>query len=306
MACKSFWRCAWLAPLVLIVGCSLSPLAKRATAFSTAAASTTKATANAYQVVEQVHYQSELATMVSNYDKDGFHPENLQPFLSDKDMQARTRILDGLTQYAEKLAYISGDQPLADVDTQAAAVGKSLRDLSHEDSLASIVKSAKITDTELNVFTTAVDALGHALVDNKRRKDLPPILKEMKEPIERICTLLQDDIGDPQHGGLRNELHDNYATLIHKQEQFLKNNPSLDAVERRNIIEQLPVLATAEKQADATLEQTKEALAQLAKTHDLLVDTAAAKDAPVFKTSLAELVQIGQQLDSFYEKLPAK
>lgn len=302
-SCHFPHRFAWLVPLVFVAGCSISPLAKRATAFSGAAASTTKATANAYQIVEQVHYDSEIATLVSNYD--GHFPmEKVQPFLSDKDVETRTQILNGLTQYAETLAYVSGDQPLADVDTQAQAVGKSLQSLSQNDTIAPLAKSAHVSGMELNAFTTALDALGRTLVEQKRRKELPSILKQMKEPIDRICKLLQDDIGDPQHSGLRNELSNNYKTLIHKQEAFIKDNPNLSPTERRAAIEELPKLAKAMNAADGTLAATQDALGQLAKTHDVLVDTASAKDAPLFKTRLAELVQTAQQLDNFYGKLP--
>ena len=121
---------AALVLLSFLSGCSLSPLAKRTADFSSAAAATSIDTASAYQIVERAHYDTEVATLVANYDTDGFHPEKIKPFLKPEDQETRTRILNGLTQYAETLAEVSGDQPLADVDKQAAVLGNSLKDLS--------------------------------------------------------------------------------------------------------------------------------------------------------------------------------
>jgi hypothetical protein len=121
---------AALGLLLFMTGCSLSPLAKRTSAFSTAAVATAKDTANAYEIVEQTHHDSEVGALVTSFDTDGFHPEKILPFMPPKDMETRTRILDGLSRYAETLAYVSGDQPLSTVDDQAKALGTSLQELS--------------------------------------------------------------------------------------------------------------------------------------------------------------------------------
>ena len=293
--------------ITVLASCAMSPLSKRTAAFSTAAAAAAQSTANAYQVVEQSYYDSQVAALVVAFDKDGFYPESIQPFMSSKDMEARTRILDGLKQYAETLAEVSGDQPLNSLDTQAAALGKSLQDLSKNGDIQPLAKSAHISESDLNVVTTAVDALGRVLIENRRRKDLPAILNQMKDPVNRICALLEADIGDPEKSGLRNELKNNYLTLIRKQEQFIHlNEGQMSAQEKRQEVERLPQLAADAKKADQALAATKAALAQLAKTHTALVESGNAKDSPGFKTLLSELVEDGQQLNQFYQKLPTK
>jgi hypothetical protein len=293
-----------LIAIASLAGCAISPLSKRTAAFSTAAVAAAQSTTNAYQVVEQSYYDSQVAALVVGFEKDGFHPENIQHFMSSKDMETRTRVLDGLKQYAETLAEVSGDQPLNVLDTQAAAFGKSLQDLSKSSDLQSLAKSAKISGADLNIATTAVDALGRMLIERSRRRDLPAILKQMKDPINQICVLLEADIGDPEKSGLRNELKNNYLTLIRKQEQYIHiNEDKLSAQEKRLEIERLPKLVEDEKNADQALAATQAALAQLAKTHTALVESGNAKDSPGFKTLLSELVENGQQLHQFYQKL---
>ena len=293
--------------LASLTGCSISPMSKRTAAFSTAAVATTQKTTKAYQVVEQSYHDSQIASLVDAYDQAGFHPEQIQPFVSAEDMKVRTRVLEGLTKYAETLAEISSDQPLKSLDVQAAAFGKSLQTLSRNDEIKPLAKSAHISDTELNAVTTAVDALGRALIENRRRKDLPEVLRQMKQPVNQICELLEKDIGDPEKSGLRNELKNNYQTLIRKQEQFIHHNErQMSAQEKRQEIQRLPQLVSEAKAADESLAATQQALAQLAKTHTALVESGNAKDSPGFRALLAELIEYGQQLADFYQKLPAK
>lgn len=293
--------------LASLTGCSISPMSKRTAAFSTAAVATTQKTTKAYQLVEQSYHDSQVAAMVDAYEQDGFHPEQIQPFISTEDMKVRTRVLEGLTKYAETLAEISGDQSLKTMDVQAAAFGKSLQTLSKNDELKPLAKSAHISATELNIATTAVDALGRALIENRRRKDLPEVLRQMKEPVNQICELLEKDIGDPEKSGLRNELKNNYQTLIRKQQQFIDHNKQqMSAQEKRQEIQRLPQLVSEAKAAEESLAATRKALAQLAKTHAALVESGNAKDSPGFRALLAELIEQGQQLADFYQKLPAK
>ena len=296
-----------LAGFASLTGCAVSPMSKRTAAFSTAAVSAAQGTTKSYQIVEQSYHDSQVAALVESYDQDGFHPEKIQPFISSEDMKVRTRVLEGLTKYAETLAEISGDQPLKTLDTQAAAFGKSLQTLSRNGEIKPLAKSAQISDTELNIVTTAVDALGRALIENRRRKDLPEVLRQMKEPVNQICALLEADIGDPEKSGLRNELKNNYQTLLRKQEQFIHHNErQMSAQEKRQEIERLPQLVREAKTADQSLATTQKALAQLAKTHAALVESGNAKDSPGFRTLLAELIEYGEQLSEFYQKLPGK
>jgi hypothetical protein len=297
---------AGLAVSLLLAGCSVSPMVKRASDFATAATAASKDATNAYQLVEQEHYNSEVARLVTNFGTAGFDLNSIQPFMQPGDMDARTKLIKGLSEYAETLAAVAGDQPLTDMDTQAEAVGKSLTELSTSSALASRVKNEKINAADVNQVTTAVDALGRALINHKRSAELPALLKEARGPIAAICTLLQADIGDPETSGLRHQLKNDYMTEIEKQEKFIKDNPTLSPTDRRAAIEALATLAKAARDGDKTLVATQKELADLAKTNAALAETDKKKDSPAFRTMLSELVSDGQQLRGFYEKLPAK
>lgn len=292
-----------LATLCLaLCGCALSPLARRTSTFATAAVAATSHSELAYQLVEQTYRDAQIARLVANYDDAGFDTAKLQLFLSPPDLKIRIDLLDGLRSYAELLAAVSGDQPLTDVDASAKSLGASLQSLSAND----LVK-ARFTSSDANLATAAIGALGRALIEHTRRRELPGILRQMQQPVETICTLLQQDIGAPAQSGLRNELHISYLDLLREQKNYIADNEGkLTPSERREEIRLLPRLATSELNADRALAATQKALAQLARTHTALAATAGQKDAPAFHLQMAQLAASAQQLQSFYTPLPSR
>jgi len=308
MAARTPGLCVVAVPLLLAVaGCALSPLAKRTSAFATAATATAKDTTAAYALVEQTHNDTELATMAANFDSDGFDPAKIQPFLPAEEMDARRKILEGLTKYAETLAYVSGDEPMTEFDTQARALGTSLTALSKSDALGTFTQRAHVSQADLNLAATAIDALGRALMERRRSRELPGILKQMQQPIEQICALLEADIGEPETSGLRNQLRNDYATERRKQIKFIRDNErTMSASEKRAEIEALPKLEAAAAAGDKTLAATQAALKQMAATHTALAASAGAKESPAFHIMLAELTHDGEQLHGFYAQMPAR
>ncbi len=295
-------RCGTVLCLLLLVsGCSVSPLSQRATAFSTAATAATIRMQNAYQLVEQSYTEAQMASLVNTFDTRGFDPSQIQPFMPSAAMQARTQIIGGLQQYATLLAEAGGTQPATALDTQSEALGKSLEALSTSTGVANVAKNAQ---TDIGVASIAVDTLGRILIEHRTARALPSILAQMQKPVDEICQLLEDDIGTPEGGGLRNQLKIDYDNLIAEQRTYIyANEGKMTPDEKRTEIEKLPQLVTAEQQDDAILEQTQAALKSLAATDDALASTKNSKHAPAFHALLAELVAESQQIGSVYNAM---
>jgi hypothetical protein len=288
----------------MVSGCAFSPLGKRATAFSTAASATTLQVKNGYQVVEQSYYDVQVDNLVKVFDTEGFKTDNIKPFLTPDEMKARTQLLQGLQQYATLLAAVSGNDAVAALDKQSESVGKDMESLSKDSGFKSVAKNSTI---EGGVAAAAVDALGRELMARKTAKELPTILDEMQKPVDQICQLLEEDIGDPQTGGLRNQLKNDYDQLIADQRAFIyANEKAMSPDEKRQAIAILPQLWIAEKQNDAALAQTQEALKKLATTHDALVDTKKSKDAAAFESLVSQLAVQGSQLSDVYSAATKK
>lgn len=289
--------------LPIFAGCTISPLSQRATTFSTAACAAILQVRNGYQVVEQSYYDAQAAHLVTTFDKQGFDPSQIQPFMRPADMKVRNQLLAGLQQYATLLAEVSGNDPIDELDKQSQTLGAQLHALSTDANLTALTKN---TSMDAGLVATAVDALGRALIERKRAKELPSVLEKMQKPIDQICQLLEEDIGNPEKSGLRNQLSNDYDELVKFQTTFIFQNESrMTPEEKRKQIQMLPRLVTEAKQADAALEQTQDALHHLATAHDALAETRAGKDAPAFRSLVSQLAAESQQLGSVYAAVTA-
>jgi hypothetical protein len=253
---------------------------------------------SAYQLVETTYEDAAMASLVNQFDTKGFDAASIQPFIPDADMKARTDLMSALQQYATLLAEVSGSSEVTELDKDSAAMGTNLEALAKDAPLTALAKNANV---ESGVASAAVDALGQVLMKRATAKELPSILESAQKPIDTICTLLGQDIGTTEGMGLRNELRDKYGELIADQRTYIKDNEAkMTPDEKRTEIGKLPQLVTAEKQGDATLEQTQKALQQLAATNDALTETKKDKDAPAFRALVAQMVAQGQQLGAVY------
>jgi len=291
-----------LASTLILAGCALSPLAKRTASFSTAAAATVQDASNAYQVVEQAHQQMDIDKLVVTFDPTKPNQLVLKSFLTDQDLQAHTDALNGIQQYAELLAEVSGDQPLTALDAPATALATSIKNISAND-----FTKAGISSDEIDAGVAGLHFLGQLLIEHDRSKKLPKILNDMDPHLQSICALLKAEIGTPKTRGLRNELLTSYDGQIQYHLTYIKlNAASLTPAEKRSEIEALPKLVEASKQADQTLAATAEALDQLAKTHHALATSANKKESVSFKVHLAELIRDGQNISAFYNTLESQ
>ncbi len=308
MLSKNLCACRTFVLFVLALslsGCalsSLSPLASRTAAFSTAAAASVTQTNNAYQLVNQAYLDSQTATLVANYQTTPFDPSKLKPYLPEKDLEVRTQVLNALMQYATLLAEVSGNQPITDLETQTAAAGSALLKLQPSD-----FSGFKVSSTEQNLATTALTTIGGVLIQRQRSRSLPEILDKMNPPIQNICTVLESDIGTLGKPGLASALHRDYDDQIAAEEKFIRDNSaSLTPQEKRTEIETLPKLVQAQSQSDQLLAATSKSLASLAATHAALTATKKQKNAPAFRLELDKLVQDAQTINGFYSSLSSK
>jgi hypothetical protein len=178
---------------LLPLGCISPAVHKNVPQFADAVTIATDNSKAAFQIVDQKYMDVESAKLVVNYDKTGFNPNNVRHLLHPEDLQVRLDLLNALQQYASTLSQVSADTKLQEFDDKTKAFGKSLQDLTATDAFKSFVKNSK---TEVNIATTAIDALGRWFIERKRQKELPKLIEQMQEPVRRTAELLQADIGN--------------------------------------------------------------------------------------------------------------
>lgn len=294
---------------ITLTGCSLtlSPLANRSAAFGNAASHVVRDSSLAYDTVERTTYNANVSFLVLDFDTSGFHREKIKPFLPPHDLAVRLTVLRGLQAYADDLAEIAGNGSFVPLDQQATALSQNLESLSANGELGKLAPHA--SEAEAKGLATAVDTLGKVLIERKRRKELPSIIKKMQPVLEDLCHLLELDLGNRSidgigGSGLRDQLWNEYDNLIGNQANYIRDNkeklsPSEKAVE----VSKLPQLVQQQQDADAALAGTQAALRDLVETHRALLMT---PQVGTFRDRLKELVQDGQQISQFYSSLNSK
>jgi hypothetical protein len=290
-------------------GCSLmlSPLAKQSAAFGDAASVVIQNSSNAYGTVERVTYNASVSSLVLDFDKSGFDRNKIKPFLPAEDMQIRQNILRGLQTYADNLAEVAGDRPFNSLDQQSSALSSALVGLSENGELQKLATGANAD--EARGLATAVDTLAKVLVESRRRRELPGIISKMQPVLERLCGLLDRDLGNkPTNGkggsGMRDQLWNMYDELIDNQTDYIaKNGDRLSLAEKAAEISKLPKLVAEQQSADAALASTQMGLRDLVKTHRALLMP---EQSNTFRDRFNKLVQDGQQIGKFYSSLDAK
>ena len=292
---------------ILATGCSLTPLAKHAAAFSTAATQVINSSEDAYRAANQLRQDEQVAAAVYDYDKNPkWSPyTDTKPLLTTEQLNARIAVLDGLKAYAASLVQITGSQSSKDLNTAASGVGSNLKSLSSTvatDLKSSVPNAPVMNAQEANVLSTAIRTLGDYLIGRKVKGSLPKVTQDMNPIIKTLCELLDSDIVL-----LRRQADVDYQTLIEQQDQFIRHPATpLDPVEHRDEIGKLITLASQQKANDDLLTKLQESLHTLELTHQALAAAAQGNDPESIKQRIADLEAAGQSLASFYSSLPAK
>lgn len=299
---------SFLFAIILFIGCATQDAGKRIAAFSEATNLTTQNIANAFDMVERSYYEVQVLRSVVNYDVRGFQPNSIQPFLEPEELEARLRVLKGLQQYSEKLALIMGNSQLSAFDKQTKNFGESLATI-NRDLVKKLLSKTSADDNQIQIFTTAINALGRWFIEYKRQKGVKEVIQSMHGTICEICDLLIKDIGvspaekDVPATGLRAQLWNQYDLSAELQDKFIQQNIcSLDPISKRNEIKQLATLVSEQMKADATLKSMRDAISKLKETHGKL-NEAFSKETIEIDNLITQLISEGERIKNFYESL---
>ena len=293
---------ALCACVFLLAGCSLSSLANRTAAFSSATNLVVDNSENAYRAAVRLNDEAQASMLVARYDSpQPMDPHSLKHLIDSQGLETRTEVLNGLGTYASTLADVSSGVSSAKLDDAAKSAGANLRKLGDEISVATPV-GIEITPQEANATSTALKALGDFLISQKVKSSVPKVIHDMDSNIDAICNLLLSDITV-----LRDQAGRDYEQILAQQDSFIRHaGTSLSATERRAEIQKLPKILADKQGTDDTLAGLAASIKQLALTHHALAAAAASKGAPSLDARIADLRASGERLADFYLSLPAK
>jgi hypothetical protein len=323
-----------LCSLVLTTGC-LSSLNKGAIAVGVATAPVVDQAAAAFNTANTIHNMRVDYDAVSQFDAATpvYNPRNIQPLMSDKDIQVRLAVLTAFQEYVKSIVAITSGTDSPQLQAAAKSAGENLSDLGN--ALAPSVESALgiasatasttqttvttrsdntttttsstsstpapvITATVQKGVVTAVDALGQFLINRKTKKELPPIIVSMDPHIKTLSDLLESDVTILQGQESRD-----YDFMIDQQTLFIREPSSkLDPEQRREQIMKLPGIVRQERESTQQLTQLSAAIARLELAHHALAAEAQSNNPQSLKTKLDDLEAAGSNLGNFYSSLP--
>ncbi|QNI30518.1 hypothetical protein H7849_15350 [Alloacidobacterium dinghuense] len=317
------------------IGCT-SSLSKHSAALSTATAPVVDQAATAYRTAQALHDLRVDYDAIPEFEaaQPVYNPRNIQPLMSDKDIQVRLAVLEAFKCYVQSIVAITNGTDSKELDAASKSVGDSLSDLGNslapaiESTLGVATAAASTTETTIttttgnttsttsstssspappitpeirNSVSVAVNALGQFLVSRKIKKELPGKVKDMDPHVETLCKLLEQDINT-----LQSQEQRDYNRIINQQTLFIRETTTLDPQQRRAQIMKLPRTVRQQRASDEQLTDLRASLVRLALTHHALAADAQGNNSESLKGKLADLEAAGDNLGKFYSSLPSQ
>ena len=283
----------------------MSQLSLHTQAFSSAAIIVTNGSEDAYTSANELHYNEQITLAVIHYDKNpSWNPADyVKSLLSDDQLQARRLVLDGLKTYAETLSDLTSAHGNSDLNAAAKDVGSNLQQLSGSVNTSfGINTTTSITDTEKNILSTALVALGSYLQQRTVSRQLPAVLQANDKTVGDICDALAADVKV-----LRVQADKDYGELQVAQDEYIRHaQPPFSADQRRTEIAKLPAMVREQQQNDLLLAKLGKSLQSLKLTHHALAAAAQGNNPESLRQRIAELTADGQALSSYYQSLNTK
>ena len=275
--------------LLLLVGCPSAAPQKRIVAFAEATNEATTNVAGSFNAVENGYFNAEVLRLIASYDPNkGFDIRRIQPFLDPEDLEKRMKALEAVSTYAKMLGEIMSDEKLKEFDKATKSFGEELKSFNDGDTKKALSK-AKVPDSDIALFTTAVNTIGRWFIEYKREKEVKEIVNLMNPHVEKICDLLSLDIGPAKGPGLRQQLSMQYENQMKYMDSIISSSyKKLSALELREELIKLAQMPIQQRKADLTMAAAGQSLIKLKEAHRKL-SKAFDKEAPDLEALIRQL-----------------
>lgn len=291
-----------LVPVLCIVGCTTTVPLNHIGAFSQASAGLANITANSYEIINNSTIERRLSGIAavsgSSPDKSTF-----SEIITDSNLAIRIKLLKGVESYAKALGGLASADFRKDIDLASKDLYGSLGDLQKTFSDATKDK-LPLSDDDLAIIATAVDAIGTAIAEDKRRSALKTIIIQTEPSIQRAMGLIFKEIPDIEKISKANM--DRIFTEKIKAYQRESNNLTYEQrIIKLNDIRKANDLAEATSELYKNLEASSK---KIASAHTALYN-AVNKDkftSTELVSEIKELVAFSKSTKEFYDKLLSK
>ena len=295
------------AGLGVLAGCVSQDAANQIKNFSAAVSLTMSNTAAAYNLVDKAHVDAEFDEFVIVGKPSDIEPGTFAKFFSTNDIQVRLGILTRLQTYATRLSALMGN-PVTNLDQNTTKLGQNLGKLNDDVVTNVYLKffssstnvASPLTTTDIQIFTTAVNALTDWIIEVKEQTEAKKSIEFMQANtnLPAICRVLTNDFLY-----LTNQLHVDEDRILLAEKQFIKvNSGQLDPIQRRAELMRLVRMGEAKEKAVAALEATEQSIVKLQAVHQSLAN-AFSNNSANLSSLISEVSSQGQRIASYYSSL---
>lgn len=289
---------------VFTTGCTTTSLSQVA-AFSSATSTLAADAKDAYQLLDESTVERKIYDAAAHPTEVKVAEETFKTILAAKQerLTVRMAVLSKLGDYADAVHTLATADFRKDVDDGAKNLYGALEGLKSSYKNAS-GKDLGISDGDLGIISTAVDAIGAVIVEAKRREAIKVIVNKTDGAIQDASKLLSDELG-----GFADivsvDLREVESNMI---DAYNKDAASMTFEARLDFLEKIRKADDARVQAKSFLEQTAKAAAQMGKTHATLKknldhDKFASGD---LAQDVGQLVDFATSIKQFHDSLTSK
>jgi hypothetical protein len=286
-----------MAVALVMAGCVSPNAATQIKNFSNAVTLTTSNSVQAYDLMEQEHFDAQFSEAVLNYAGTHFEPA-FPALLTPDELQVRLNVLNALKLYAARLSTLMGNPTLTNLDQDTTKLGQSLHALNTNLVRSAFVKVTDVSSNDVQVFTAAVNFLGNWLITRKEQSEAKIAISAMQKRVPDICLVLEKDLVF-----VHNQVTNDFTQTSRHTDLYLqKSYNDLDPIQRRAELERLVALNVAMKKADAALTMTQSSIGKMESAHQAL-DQAFSKDTSNISSLIGEASGEAQRVAAYYNSL---
>jgi hypothetical protein len=251
-----------------ITGCGYGPWATKIAAFSTIAPAQIESVSAAYPAANNVHVLSQEAVLVDEYAKAGYHPDQIKPFLSDKDMRIRLQALDALKKYTILLNDIASGREEQRFKAGAESSVRVMSTSSGQITTPGAHQRITFSDLDMYVFLNSLDIVIESTMHIKIKHRLPTLIAKADPYIQELADLFRSDLNT-----LRNQDDADYDNQLLLQDQFIdKNMATMSPVALRREIINLVTIQNAKAKNDKDLNDALSSIEAMSSAHSALAN----------------------------------
>ena len=292
--------------LVTLVGCA-TPSLTQISAFGTASASLADHSKKAYALVDSSTVDRKMYDVASDT-KLGPTDSTFQGVFTGPQADAlaiRLKLLGKLGDYADALNKLATADFRKDIDAASKDLDAALVGLSQTYKTVS-GKASPISDQDFQLIAAAVDAIGTAIVEHKRREAIRMVILQADAAVQDTSKLLKEELGESS--SLASFVHENLvytgnALRLTYNKQRLAAETTFNS--RYQMLVQIRQLDEASEASPGFFKNVSAGAGKVGEAHAVLKKAVTKNEftsAEIAK-NIGELVDYAKSVKAFYDSL---